>query len=456
MPTNRRRVIWSEGMSLDPHHLQQADRHQSGVVAARARAQTRYDWGLTRLEFDRDRLGNGDLALVAAAGVLPDGLVIDVPEQDAGPAPRAVAEQFPPDADRLPVYLAVPAERVGEPMVMREGGGNGRAVRREARYHAAVLSAPDENTGIDAREIEVAVPNLQFRFAGEAMDGYTSIRVADVVRTPGGSFAFDDRFIPTVLRLAAAPTLAGYGRRLLELLVAQRAVLGERRQALLRKPALSPADVAALHLYEVVVGAIPRVAHLLDGEGGLPEALFLEMAELAARLAAWVPSARLPDLPPYDHTDLTASFGRITPILWELLGEAAPTADYVEVPLHPVRSNLYVGQADRELLERGTWFLSAVAAEAVDEGALVDLPIRLRVASPQTIDSVIRSATRALPLQVVSDPPPGLPRRAGPRSLALQKRGPFWEAMLTDNGVAVYVPTELGRLDLKLIAVLKL
>jgi type VI secretion system protein ImpJ len=246
------------------------------------------------------------------------------------------------------------------------------------------------------------------------------------------------------------------GRRLLELLVAQRAVLGERRQALLRKPALSPADVAALHLYEVVVGAIPRVAHLLDGDGGTPETLFLEMAELAARLAAWVPSARLPELPPYDHADLTTTFGRLTPILWGLLGEAAPAADYVEVPLHLVRANLYAGQTDKDLLERATWFLSAVAPDTAGEGALVDLPARLRVASPQTIDSVVRSATRALPLEVVDEPPPGVPRRPGARYLALQKRGPFWEAILTDSGVAVYVPAEVGRLDLKLLAVLKL
>src|SRR5687768_1753852 len=308
MTPSRRRVIWSEGMALDPQHLQQWDRHVGGLVAARARSLTRYDWGLTRLELDRDRLSNGELALVSAAGILPDGLVIDVPEQDAAPAARAVGDAFAPGSDRMPVYLAVPAERAGEPVVLREGGANGTTRRREARYVSAVVAAADDNTGADAREIEVAAPNLQLRLGSESLDGFTAVRIAEVVRTPAGTYAFDERFMPTSLRLVPAPALQAAGRRLLELLVAQRAVLAERRQAILRKAALTPADVVALHLYEVVCGAIPRVSHLIDGDGAAPEALYLAMAELAARLASWVPAARVPDLPPYEHADLTNCF----------------------------------------------------------------------------------------------------------------------------------------------------
>jgi len=447
-------VIWSEGMALDPQHLQQWDRHVGGLVAARARALSRYDWGLSRLELDRDRLANGELAVVSVAGVLPDGLVVDVPEQDAAPAARAVNEAFPPGSDRLAVYLAVPAERAGEPVVVRDTT-NGEARRREARFVSTVVAAADDNTGSDAREIEVAAPNLQLRLGSEALDGFTSVRIAEVVRTPAGSFAFDDRFIPTSVRLAAAPPLQAAGRRLLELLVAQRAVLAERRQAILRKPAVGPADVVALHLYEVVCSAIPQVTHLIDGDGGSPEALFLTMAELTARLASWVPAARVPDLPQYEHADLTRCFGSLTAILWELLGEAAPEADYVDIPLHALRSNVFAGQADADLLGRADLYLLAGATDAVDEGALVDLPARLRVASPQTIESVLRSATRALPLEVVDKPPPGVPVRPGVRVLELQKRGPFWEAILQGTGVAIYVPAEVGKLDLKLIAVLK-
>ena len=117
---------------------------------------------------------------------------------------------------------------------------------------------------------------------------------------------------------------------------------------------------------------------------------------------------------------------------------------------------MFAGQAEADLLERAALFLLAAAPDTADEGALVDLPARLRVASPQTIESVLRSATRALPLEVVDSPPPGVPVRPGARVLSLQKKGPFWEAIVQGAGVAVYVPAEVGRLDLKLIAVLRL
>lgn len=453
MGTSHRRVVWYEGMALDPQHLQQSSRHTQSLVTARARTLSRYDWGLTRLDFDRDRLPNGELAVPYASGVMPDGLVFDYPDQDGAPAPRSVAESFPPTSDRLAVFLAVPSERPGEPNVARDGGASG--ARREIRFASLNQTVPDDNAGHgESRAIEVAIPNFQLRFDGEPMEGYTAIRVAEIVRTTGGSFAFDNAFIPTVLRLSAAPALEAIGQRLQELLVAQRATLAERRLVLLRKPQLTPADVTALHLYEVVCAALPRVTHCLEGEGTTPEDLYLTMADLAARLAAWVPSARIPEIHPYEHSNLTRCFGALAPMLWELLGGAAPDADYVEVQLKAVRANLYVAQTDEELLNNATWYLTVATPDGVDDGRLVGLADRLRVASPQTIDSVLRSATRALTLTESERPPANIPFKTGARVLALGKRGPFWEAILQDRGIAVYVPAEMGELQLSLLAVL--
>ena len=55
--SDRRRVVWYEGMTLDPHHLQQWDRAVRAEIDARVEAVARYGWGLAHLEIDADRLG---------------------------------------------------------------------------------------------------------------------------------------------------------------------------------------------------------------------------------------------------------------------------------------------------------------------------------------------------------------------------------------------------------------
>ena len=46
------KVIWSEGMFLQPQHFQQQDRYLEHLVEGRTRPLTRFAWGFTRLEID--------------------------------------------------------------------------------------------------------------------------------------------------------------------------------------------------------------------------------------------------------------------------------------------------------------------------------------------------------------------------------------------------------------------
>ena len=49
-------IQWYEGMLLTPQHFQQWDRALHHMVAQRFRAAQAFEWGLTRLEIDREAL----------------------------------------------------------------------------------------------------------------------------------------------------------------------------------------------------------------------------------------------------------------------------------------------------------------------------------------------------------------------------------------------------------------
>ena len=105
---HQHKVLWSEGLFLTPQHLQQADRYHEHALLEGLRALNGFIYGLTELRIDEDALNGGDFILQSAAGLMPDGLVFDLPEHDARPASRPLAASFAANMEKMGVYLVCP------------------------------------------------------------------------------------------------------------------------------------------------------------------------------------------------------------------------------------------------------------------------------------------------------------------------------------------------------------
>lgn len=447
----RQRVVWFEGMTLDPHHFQQWDRYQTGVLNARFATLSPHNWGLTELEVDRDRLVNGEVALVRATGVMPDGQFVEFPATDPVPAARNLQEHFPASQERIGVYLTLPSER--------RNGSNFTLGRdphqRETRYVAETAVVMDENTGVDERQIEVARGNFRLRFSTEALEPYTAMKVAEVVRGAGGVFALDDRFVPPCLNIRASEGLRAIVRRLVERLVAKSKDLGERREGARAQRELTPGDVTAMQQLSVVNAYIPLLNHYHRGAGAHPERLYLTLAGLAGELSSCVGEVPVHprDFPAYQHDAPAESFSALDRIIGQMLGDAAPPSNYVRLSVDRIREHLYATEIEERLLEVAQLYL-VVSSERYDERQLIDeLPRMLRAASPSTIDAVLRSYTRALPVEHTHRLPSGMPVDQQAVYFQLQKRGPFWEAICADGALALFVPQEFSDITFRLIAV---
>ena len=80
------KVVWTEGMFLQPQHFQQHDRFLANQMQAKVASMSPYHWGFADLQIDEAALAMGKLALVSARGVLPDGTAFSMPIEDAVPA----------------------------------------------------------------------------------------------------------------------------------------------------------------------------------------------------------------------------------------------------------------------------------------------------------------------------------------------------------------------------------
>src|ERR1700687_499735 len=105
------RVVWSEGMYLGPHHFQAQSRYFEDSIRFATSSLWFEPWGLVGAQLDPEALKNGTVSGVHARGIFSDGLAFQMPECDAVPLARSIAELFPPARDAVTVMLAVSPRR---------------------------------------------------------------------------------------------------------------------------------------------------------------------------------------------------------------------------------------------------------------------------------------------------------------------------------------------------------
>jgi type VI secretion system protein ImpJ len=165
--TINNRVVWSEGLFLRPQHFQQQERYLERHVELRASVLRAHGWGFTELEFERDLLATGKLALRRARGVFPDGTPFSMPDDD--PLPPAL--EMPASVRDRTIYLAMPLRRAGA--VEIAATGETREVTRLQRVELEVR----DNAGVtdEPALLEVAAINARLLVEGEPTDEFACI-----------------------------------------------------------------------------------------------------------------------------------------------------------------------------------------------------------------------------------------------------------------------------------------
>ncbi len=132
------KVVWGEGLFLQPQHLQQQERYIERLVRSSTAGLAPFSYGLTKLEIDTDLLVLGKFAVRSAAGILPDGTPFSIPDFGDHPAPLDLPETL----RNAVIHLTVPARQPGAietaPAERLETG---------ARFAIAEHEAVDTNAG---------------------------------------------------------------------------------------------------------------------------------------------------------------------------------------------------------------------------------------------------------------------------------------------------------------------
>lgn len=437
-----RKVIWSEGMLLQPQHLQQHDRYLHALLEARVAALAPYSWGLRELVIDTTQLALGQFALQACSGVLPDGTALQLPLDDALPEPLGIAE----DARDVLIVLALPSRRVG----IAETGG-AETADNFARHRALEYEALDSNGLDNSALMQVGGLRLRLAPAAEVANGYTGIGVARVLeRRADGRVVLDPDYCPPCLDVRAAPRLAGFADELVGLL-RQRADALARR--LCQPGAGGAAEIADFLLLQLLNRSDPEFGHLAGSAGLHPERLYAALLRLAGELATFSGAdKRAPAYPAYRHERLGECF---LPLIGEVRAALSMVVDAHAVPLKLEERQYGIRVAvlnDAELL-RGASFVLAVAANMPPEALRGAFPAKVKVGSIDKIRDLVNLQLPGIGLRPLPVAPRQLPFHAGYTYFELDQQSEYWKPLFNSSGFAIHIPDEFPGLQMQFWAI---
>ena len=435
------RIVWNEGMFLGPQHFQQRDRYADGELRWVAEAQP-FAWGLRRLQIEEEALINGRFALRALEAVLPDGSLLRAPEVDPLPDPRSFAEAFGAERPELPVFLALPAERPGLPLVS--------SPRSESRVASPFVAEerrlPDLNDPGQETELLIARRNLRLVFGGENTDGLVTLPLAVLERGEAGRPVIRADYAPPATSLEAAGPLLGYLRSIAEVLDAKSSQLAaQTRHRSAESVDFTSSDVGIFWLLHTVNSYLPRLLHFQRVPQSHPLALYDCLAGLAGGLCTFGVDRHPREVPAYQHEDLGGCFRGLSDLILDLLGKVMPTR-FTGIVLKARDESLLIGEIkdDRHFADSCQWYL-ALIGELSEARLREDVPLQIIVGTPDNVDFLVQTATPGIRLEFVSQPPRDFPIKAGRSYFRLLTKGDIWETLRKAKSVAIY----LGSPDLR-------
>lgn len=444
--STKNRVIWREGLFIKPQHFQQQQRHQDYVTESILKSYISHYWGLTSLTMSEELYSMGRIGIKDAAGVMPDGTVFSLPEQDILPQPIDIKNIN--EGDNNVIYLAFPLVNSTVNEVSTEHSGN----RLLSRYSDSMEDVRDLHTeGGDVSPIHVAKLRPILKQGSKEMDAYVTLPICKIrERGADGGLTIETDFIPACLNIRIFPVLS-------EFLVELQGALFERARQIASRIG-SPgqqgvADVAEFLMLQVVNRTYPLYSHYIQEPVIHPERLFRDLLELCGELQTFTKSSRLSEtVAKYQHFNLAASYFPLIKDIREALSVVL-TPRAVSIPMEIQDHGIRVATIHDKLLLQKATFIIAVKANMPQEQLRLQFPQQSKITSVGNIRKVVSVQVPGVKLVALSTAPRELPYHSGYNYFELDKNCDVWQEIKQHSNMAFHVSGNFLELDIQLWAV---
>lgn len=438
------KVVWSEGMFLNPQHFQQQERFFERYIDGKCSAFGGYSWGFHEFEIDSQLLKLGKISISSASGVFPDGTPFNFPDADDPPA----VFEVPENTHNAIVYLAIPVKRPGAVDIVSDND-NAQGL---ARYYSAEQDIRDVTIegGVN---LPIQVGKLRMKVLLDTQDlaGYTTIGFARIAESrEDKNVLLDDQYLPTCLDCDAAPKLSGFLTELVGLLHHRGESIAGRLADVQRG---GTAEVADYMMLQLINRLEPFVIHLANVNRLHPLRLYSELLQMVGELSTFVAkNKRPPAFPNYLHDNLQDTF---TPVIMALRQCLTMVYEQTAISLNLVEKKYGIRVAeipDRTLIGTAV-FILAVRADLADEMLRSRFPAQIKIGPVERIRQLVNAAMPGIGLKPLPVAPRQIPFHSGFTYFELERQSEFWKELQNSGGFALHVGGDFPGLELEFWAI---
>ena len=439
------KVVWYEGMKLNPHHFQQTDKYNHYYLNSRINLINPNFWGIREIQVDNAALSGGTFNLVKCSGVMPDGFLFDMPGNDSLPKSRSFEELFSATAEKIDVYLSIPVENIT---------GNNCTLGSElnpnnSRFILQDIDVLDYNSGTNMRSIGIVKPNFQFKFGDELLEDFISIKLGQINRNADGKYTMDENFIVSSISISASEALLNHTREILGALVSKSKELG--RLSGIRKSELSITQVEILLMLQTVNTYIPLLNYYYTSKNIHPEVLYVLFLNLAGQLSTYSNlGIKTAEFPVYEHKHLTEIFNYIAGEINLMLNvqKTIERRDII-IPLRKQNETLYIGQLSPSQIS--AQFFISVVSDIPERKIITELPKNIKISAFEEIFAVHQAGIQGVSIEYIARPPVGVQVNEKAHYFKINNEGRFWDKIEKKNNIAFFIASEFKSMEMELV-----
>lgn len=439
MDMQQKKVIWTEGMFLRPHHFQQQERYLEDLSSQQLKLSTVHSYGFAEFELLIDKASKENvISLKTARGIMPSGLVFNLEQSDIKPLRPPVGEL------RQMVYLALPKYQEGaEDIVFAdEPATNARYVVDEAE----LLDVSEISLG--SSTVQIGRPRFRLFLGDDLPSHYEALHLAKIIEVgKEGLITLDEDFIPEVIHYRASQSLGEWVDSVYDLLGKRIEDLHIRLKQLGRSARVEMTEtlnLLTLNRYRGVFHYLRQLSELH------PESVYREFASLAYELATFTQPSQTRDratFPSYEHQDLQKSFEPLVHMIKKDLSFAMKKVS-TEIPLVVREGGLRLGKVDDMGLFKDSEFVLSVGSSLPLDTLIQRFPTQSKMGAFEKIRDLVHLQLPGIKLVQLSSTPPQLPYDDKKIYFALEKQGDLWKAFKGTGQIALHLAGDFPDLDL--------
>ena len=335
--TKNSRVIWSEGLFLQPQHFQQQERFFEHEIHVRSSHFNGHFHGFHTLQLDADLLVAGRIGVLKATGYFPDGTYFSIPDKD--PAPPCLTLASFPNAGKVMLSLANPHWHAPQ-LEWQENGENADKQARLKFVGESVEMPNHHDPELEPQSVDVARLASFLSVDTQHQEGHVQLQVCELLSSRNGEIRINEAFIEPCLCSLQNSNI----RRVLDAVLALlESKISQLRQRRIRKGSHNSSEIGDFLLLQACVQHRLIFAHLLGSKQVHPEAAYLRLLACLGSVTLYGDDSAADFSPSYNHDNLRLAFEAVLAAIRNALA-GLHDQHAIQIPLVQKQGGIHIGQ----------------------------------------------------------------------------------------------------------------